>query len=302
MNKDEEIEILEILSDDSHINKQNFSKTKVLQDSSDVLSKGEDISENQSINEAQSSIVSPLISKPNVVGTTANSPRISAEAILASTILQHQKPKNSFEQRENSDENQSNEVSDYSHNDEKQIFNTNSNKKFTPILLMILFVTLLGTIIFLPYSEKLFGKLFSKDNEVGEQTVTNGHLVCIMEGDDLTNSYRYTETYSFDNGEVESLKHEVLIQGNADYLNERNQQCQFLQQISSTFPGITVDCNLASEEMKESQFFNLSLFDSSSINATFTEAGGVTPNAKKGDNYKEVKRVMEISGYDCKIK
>ena len=70
-------------------------------------------------------------------------------------------------------------------------------KSAKPILLIIAFVLLLATIIFLPYSQKLFDTFFSEDKEEIVEDITNGKLVCSMESDDNSISFQYTLTYVF---------------------------------------------------------------------------------------------------------
>ena len=300
MNKDEDVELLETPSTSTSTPMQNASTVDV-----PVVPSGMETNVESAVSQSNSahpdeasseSRVSPFVSKPNVVGTTANSPRISPDSIFVAsphTIKQQSAPKSSLKhpQYEN--------VTDNSVSSSSPSSNTKSSK---PILLIISFILLLGTVLVLPYSEDLFDKIFANNTEEVIDDVTVGNLVCSRDGDGLGYSYQYTETYSFDNGEIDSLEHKVLIQGEADYLNQRNVQCQQLQQTASSISGVTVDCDLSDEEMLETQFFNLSRFDSANITTSFSEAGGVSPNAKKGDEYKEIKRVMEMSGYDCEVR
>ena len=291
MNKDEDVELLETPSTSTSTPMQNASTVDV-----PVVPSGMETNVVHPDEASSESRVSPFVSKPNVVGTTANSPRISPDSIFVAsphTIKQQSAPKSSLKHPQNEN------VTDNSVSSSSPSSNTKSSK---PILLIISFILLLGTVLVLPYSEDLFDKIFANNTEEVIDDVTVGDLVCTMDGDDLGNSYQYTETYSFDNGEIGSLEHKVLIQGEADYLNQRNVQCQQLQQTASSISGVTVDCDLSDEEMLETQFFNLSRFDSANITTSFSEAGGVSPNAKKGDEYKEIKRVMEMSGYDCEVR
>lgn len=249
-------------------------------------------------------MVSPLLAKTNIVGTTASSPRVSLDDTFATTssrksnsthlLNDNKTEENKVEKTDDNDLNHMSSVSDVKKED------TKSNK---PIVLIGAFVLLLITIMVLPYSQKLFDHLFpGKQNEIEDSVITNGRLVCTMESEDGANSFQYTETYSFDNSEVSSMAHEVLIQGDADYLNQRSNMCKQLKTHSSSLSGVTVNCKLSGDEMVETQSFQLSRFDSSSLTAAFSEAGGVAPNAKQGEHYEEIKRVMEISGYECDIK
>lgn len=301
MNKDEDVELLETPSKSAPV--QNASTVDV-----PVVPSGMETNVESTNNQSNlahpntvssESRVSPFVSKPNVVGTTANSPRISPDSIFVSSshsMKEHSAPKSSLKHPQN--EKLTNEGVT---NNSVPNSSSSNGKPSKPILLIIVFVFLLGAVVVLPYSEDFFDKIFSKNPEEEVDDITVGNLVCKMEADDLGNSYQYTETYSFDDGTVNSLEHKVLIQGDADYLDQRNAQCQLLQQTASSISGVTIDCDLSDEEMLETQFFNLARFDSANITTSFSEAGGVSPNAKKGDEYKEVKRIMEISGYDCEI-
>lgn len=326
MNKDEHVELLDEVSaanssfqskdfkvSDNVVTDTSFSSPTVADDSdvsnvSNVsnisLSAGVDSEKDKSV-----SRISPLVSKPTVVGTTANSPRISPDATFAATthsMKQQAASKASLKALENEEEKPPVAVSTplvSNQSDSLENGNKTTNKSVKPVLLILVFVLLLGAIIFLPYSQKLFDKLFAGHQEEDVvDDITNGHLICTTESDDGLNSYQYTETYSFEDSEVDTLEHEVLIQGSADYLNERDLQCQELKASSTSLTGVSIDCDLSQEEMIETQFFNFSTFDSSNVSAAFTEAGGILPNVKKEDDYKEVQRVMEMSGYDCKIK
>ena len=113
---------------------------------------------------------------------------------------------------------------------------------------------------------------------------------------------KLTETYDFSDSKVESLEHEVLIQGNADYLTERNTECELLQREAADITSVQIDCDLSSNQMIETQYFNLSTLDLSLLDIGFTEAGGVYPNGMSGENYKDVQRSLEMSGYDCELK
>lgn len=305
MNKDDDIELLETSTDLSTASLSSNLEEPHIPSGMEVDSQN---NSSNSINVEKTNIssqISPLVSKPNVVGTTANSPRISPDATFASTnhSMKQQfiskaamKPEDTV--KELDDSRSSNDGAYHALENQQG----SSAKTAKPILLIIAFVLLLATIIFLPYSQKLFDTFFSEDKEEIVEDITNGKLVCSMESDDNSISFQYTETYVFSEGEVNSLEHKVLIQGNADYLNQRKNQCDVLKQNAVSISGVTIDCDLSNDEMIENQFFNLSRFDTMSVDASFTEAGGVLPNAKKGDSYKEVKRVMEMSGYECKIK
>lgn len=305
MNKDEDVELLEPSSTSTTENIE-ASNVAVSQVPSDMGVNTENIlisvvSNSQEGIVKDSSMGSPFASKPNVVGTTVNSPRISPDATFAATshsMKQQVAPKSVLKQ---STVQEKVPVSDTNTLESSSSQNVNS-KSPKPVFLIIGFILLLGTIVVLPYSKDFFDKLFSKDVVPVIDDIKTGELVCTMESEDLGNSFEYTETYSFDNSKVDTLEHVILVQGDADYLRERNAQCQILKQSANSVSGVTIDCDLSGEEMVETQFFNLARFDSTSITPAFTEAGGVSPNAKHGDSYKEIKRVMEMSRYECKVR
>ena len=244
--------------------------------------------------EESPSLVSPWVVKPSISGTTSNSPRISPEDTMAKTVhsASQTPPLKSIRKEEPSEV-----VSSHESNPGTT---TTSSKPIKPIVLIVTFVILLVAIIFLPMSGDLFEQLFSK-KEDSSLDVTNGSLICTLEHDDNGDgiSLQYTETYAFKDSKVESLNHEVLMQGNADYLTERNTQCELLQLEAADIPSVQIDCDLSSNQMVETQYFNLNNLDLSLLDIGFTEAGGVYPNGMSGENYKDVQRSLEMSGYKC---
>lgn len=180
--------------------------------------------------------------------------------------------------------------------------NSNSPLKSTlnPIVIVIIFVLLLTTVFFLPYSEDFFQGLFSDNDSSFTGEITFGKLVCTLENEENQVNYNYTETYDFENSGVLSLQHVVLIQGDADVLNARKAQCDQLQVVADGFTGVSIECNLSSDKMVETQFFNFRELDND-FSTAFIEAGGVYPNLEYGDDISEVQKNLELSGYHCEI-
>lgn len=294
---DEDIEVLDTPSTSSDVNRT--SDTNVQQPSQLESDYGvENVSSASAESEPSEipSMVSPLMAKPSISGTTANSPRISPDDTMAKTVHSaSQTPPKNYKK-----EDKLKAPSDHDSNAEST---NSSSKPVKPIVLIVTFIILLVAIIFLPMSGDLFDSLFSKDDNTSEE-VTNGSLVCTLEHDDNGDgiSLQYTETYDFSDSKVESLEHEVLIQGNADYLTERNTECELLQREAADITSVQIDCDLSSNQMIETQYFNLSTLDLSLLDIGFTEAGGVYPNGMSGENYKDVQRSLEMSGYDCELK
>lgn len=178
--------------------------------------------------------------------------------------------------------------------------NSQSKSTLNPIVIVIIFVLLLATVFLLPYSEDFFQSLFSNNDSSYTGEITSGKLVCTLENEEDQVNYHYTETYDFENSGVLSLQHVVLIQGDADVLNARKAQCDQLQVVAGDFEGVSIECNLSSDEMVETQFFNFRNLDDT-FSTAFIEAGGVYPNLEYGDDISEVQKNLELSGYDCEI-
>ena len=179
--------------------------------------------------------------------------------------------------------------------------NNNSSKSTKPVIFLIIFILLLLVIVFLPNIGELFSSIFPKSEaptDIAE--LENGSLTCTLEHEEEGISYFYTDTYDFENREVENLQHVVSIQAGTDFLNQRNMECQTLKQAASNIRGISIDCNLSSGEMVETQNFNFSSLRDVDISTEFVEAGGVYPNVEYGDDISEVEKNLTISGYECR--
>lgn len=296
MNHDDDIELLELTS--THEASDNVQTSSIEDTSLNSSAMNDDTiiftNTSDNVQEKRGDNIS-IVSKSNVSKAASNSSKVTLKQkeSLIPVLERNQNGKKKVESEVgNSDDSASNIL-------------PNSPLKFSKLFfLIIIFFLLLGTIVLLPYSQNLFSKLFFSNDEkqVKNDIISTGRLVCTMDSNDNFNSYQYTETYFFDDDKVSSLEHRVIIQGNADYLNVRNSQCQLLQQKASAIFGVAIDCELSSGEMIETQSFNLYDFDLSSISVAYTEAGGIFPNVTVGDNYKEIQRVMKMSGYDCEIR
>ena len=297
MNQNDDVELLDGTNKASNNNVINSST--VNNTSPSVVNNTNVSNTNQSTLDAdksEKSNISPLVEKPVISGTTANSPRIDAFDTMAKGKDMHT-PKvhipedpSKLGQEKPVDKVETNTTNEQQSNGKK------------PIWLILLFVVMLVIIIGLPYSQDLFSKLFpdKTDEEIVEEP-SSGNLICTLENDDNGVVYQYTENYSFTNKVVDTLEHTVLVQGDADLLNTRNAQCEQLKQISSDMEGVTISCDIAGGEVEEVQFFNLLNFDSKQISTEFTEAGGVIPSGLNNEKYKEVKKTLEMSGYECEV-
>ena len=188
-----------------------------------------------------------------------------------------------------------------SSSDSRNVNSSPSSKRGSLILFLVLFVFILLAIFFLPYTDNLFQLFFSEKNDKQEVSdIDNGSLICTLEREEDIIRYHYTETYDFENREVLSLQHVVSIQGETDFLNNRNLECHQLREQTFSFSGISVDCNLSSGELVETQFFDFSAIKKQDISSAFVEAGGVYPNVSYRDSVSEVKRKLILSGYECR--
>ena len=179
--------------------------------------------------------------------------------------------------------------------------NNNSSKSTKPVIFLIIFILLLLVIVFLPNIGELFSSIFPKSEaptDIAE--LENGSLICTLEHEEEGISYYYTDTYDFENRKVENLQHVVSIQAGTDFLNQRNMECQTLKQAASNIRGISIDCNLSSGEMVETQFFNFSSLRGVDVSTEFVEAGGVYPNVEYGDDISDIEKNLTISGYECR--
>lgn len=179
--------------------------------------------------------------------------------------------------------------------------NNNSSKSTKPVIFLIIFILLLLVIVFLPNIGEFFSSVFPKSEAPTDIVeLENGSLICTLEHEEEGISYYYTDTYDFENRKVENLQHVVSIQAGTDFLNQRNMECQTLKQAASNIRGISIDCNLSSGEMVETQNFNFSSLRDVDISTEFVEAGGVYPNVEYGDDISDIEKNLTISGYECR--
>lgn len=175
-----------------------------------------------------------------------------------------------------------------------------SNTKY--IMTVILFVFLLVIVYFLPNISTFLSGINKKDTANVEK-ITTGTLKCTLQRSDKTYDYSYLSEFDFENSKILSLNYTLTTTGDEtidrEQLEEKYNKCSTLESMVKTLDGVSIKCNLNKGVLTEEQILVYASIDSSKVTSTYSEAGLVYPNFKKGNNIDTIESGMKASGYNC---
>lgn len=170
--------------------------------------------------------------------------------------------------------------------------------------LILLFVGLLGMIIFLPDISAYIETQKYLRNQPVEEKITTGTLECTMDDSSDSLDYSYKFDFSFTDNKLTSLKNVSQIRGDVSLdeaeLDKLKSECDLLVTMVSDLSGISVSCKLENGLFTKTQTFKFaSIVVDDAINA-YIEAGGSYPYYKDGADIDDIESELLSGNYNCK--
>lgn len=185
--------------------------------------------------------------------------------------------------------------------EQDNINNKNSNGKY--IMTIILFIFIFLIVFFLPDISKFFSELEKNKNTESVEKITTGTLKCTLERSDEKFDYEYLSEFEFENNKFLTLDHVTTTTGDEtvdrENLQAMYEKCQTLKNSINDLSGVSVTCSLNKGTFIENQVLTYASIDVEQITSAYSEAGGIYPNFKKGDNIDIIESGMKSSGYTC---
>ena len=172
-----------------------------------------------------------------------------------------------------------------------------AQKKKT-IGVFVLFGIMFGVVFFLPQISLYFANRRDAMNQVPE--ITEGLLSC-----SYTNNKDIDETYSWDfsfkDNRVTRANLVTKTYAKPDVLAKLETSCNKLQQTTSQYEGLKVECSYDDKTFVKKEYLNLQTIVVDQAYTAYTEAGGVYPNFYGGENIHDIEKDMNAQGFKCKI-
>lgn len=180
--------------------------------------------------------------------------------------------------------------------------NYKAPSKYMSFLLFMLFVFLIGFVVFLPEINKVVESYKAGKNNTSDE-LTSGHLVCTNFTNTANLNIDYKRTFKYIDKKLVSADYDIVTRGNADEdeatLDLANEKCKNLKEAVKKIKGVTITCEYKTGLLTEKQSYTFSEFDPSALNAAFAEAGGTYTEFSDGQNIDNIEKTMIIAGYDC---
>lgn len=204
------------------------------------------------------------------------------------------------------------DVSNNINRDNGAIVNENLKKvevNYTPpskaktVSMILIFVLIIGFVIFLPEITSMINIYKAKKNEEKNEVITTGRLECTLKSNTSTLDMDYLRVFNYTDSKLESADYTVTTKGDVELDEEAIKklatQCDLLKDYTSNLEGINVSCTSSPGKLVERQSFKFANIDSEKIDAAFAEAGGTYPSFRNEQLIDEVEQSMNAAGYTC---
>ena len=179
--------------------------------------------------------------------------------------------------------------------------------KAKTIGLILLFVLLIGFVLFLPEISDIVSKVLDNYNNpqaIDDTTViTSGRLICDLNTNTANFDKNYQYTFSFTESKLYKSELTITTRGDAsldeEELNNLNNSCLEIEELTKTMSGISISCNYSEGKLIERQLYDLQVVDMSQVTSAFVESGGSHPEYAYGEDIGLIERNMNSSGYSC---
>lgn len=178
--------------------------------------------------------------------------------------------------------------------------------KLKVFALILLFIILIGFVIFLPEVSEYLSLLMNKEETQEEIKITTGKMTCTLSSHTQNLNKDYEIIFSFTDNKLDSTQISTTTKGDItldeEILDQLNNQCELLSTSVKSLNGVSVSCDYRNGQLIEKQRFNLREINEEELTATFVEAGVNNPEYQAGQDMDKIESNMSISQYECERK
>lgn len=264
--------------------------------SSNVLNAASISNNNESSN--KDVISQPEIVTPSVSSQSTQAPDVNSSVIPVETVTQ-------------GDGGVSNISSD-GNNDPEALVNENLKKveiEYTPpskgrtVFTIMMFVFIIGFVIFLPDITSLINDYKANKYAVKEEVITTGKLECTLNSNTTNLDMNYSRVFKYSDSKLDSADYTITTRGDVTLdeatLNDMAAKCKILEEYTDGVNGVDVSCSYTDGKLVEKQSYVFSGLNMEELDAAFAESGGTYPDFKAGQSIESIEKTMNAAGYSC---
>lgn len=177
--------------------------------------------------------------------------------------------------------------------------------KFKMFILIVFFILLIAFVLYLPTINSMVIRYKNGDfNEVSQEEITSGKLICDLSTSDENLDYNYTDEFTFKDGKLKKTKLTKIIRGDITLdeatLDDMAKKCELIAANAKNINGATIKCDYTDGKLTERQTFDLEVLDVEQITSAFSEAGGQYLTYRYDQDIDEIEKEMYASRFECK--
>ena len=172
---------------------------------------------------------------------------------------------------------------------------------FKRVLAVLLFISLMAMIYFLPEITSYINELKEKNNQ---QDISDGTLICSLKKTSENLDINIEAMFYFSNKQMYKLSYNTVSTGDkvedATELKALNDKCLLLKDEAGQLDGVTISCSLNNGVNSNKQILDYEKLDLNKVTSAYTEAGGIYPGEfKKSEDISKIESEMISNGYKC---
>ncbi len=174
----------------------------------------------------------------------------------------------------------------------------NTIKTIGAILLFALFFAM---VYFMPEITKFINDY--KEKNAPKEIITTGTSTCSLKKSTKKLDIEITAAFSIVNKKLYKLIYTTATKGDKNddkkELEEKYNECLNLKTGAGNLDGVSIVCSLNNGISSNKQILDYEKLDAKQVTSAYTEAGGIYPEFKKGEDIDKIEAKMIAANYKC---
>lgn len=248
---------------------------------------------NQPVNQSNNVSTAPILSNAPV-----EKPVIDHSNVDVKVIDNDPKPSTDISVKTVDDTKETNADNKPNKKNNKEKGGPSSFKTFLAILMFLLFF---GMIWFMPEINKFIQQY--RQSKMPKEVITTGNSVCKLSKTTDNFDINITATFAIVNSKVIKLTYITSTKGDQkedhEELNKIYDDCINLKHAAGELDGVIISCSTNKGIVNNKQILDYEKLNLKEVTTAYSEAGGMFPEFRYGDNIDKVEAKMQSSGYMC---
>ncbi len=174
------------------------------------------------------------------------------------------------------------------------------------IAMILLFVAILVSVIFLPQISELLSSFSNSKAPVNEGAIQNGTMSCDLETNDENYDLIYANVFKFKNRQITSLDYTLTTRGDktidSTALETMYNNCKSLAaKLNEGSYGVEVSCDMYDGTVTVDETFDYSLYQRDAVLEMFNGYSLELADYEANQNVSDIQETLTTKGYSCTV-